>query len=86
MKSGVAGKNISGAEVLDITPRGLWLLCAGHEYFLRYEDFPWFKDARVSDIAEVKVVHSQHLYWPKLDIDLSIKSLSNLENYPLIFR
>ncbi len=36
------GKSISGAEVIQISPCGIWLLINDTEYFLPYEDFPWF--------------------------------------------
>jgi hypothetical protein len=84
MKSSKLGKNISKAEVQDITSRGLWLLVAGREYCLPFTEFPWFADAAVSDIYAVRLLHGKHLYWPKLDIDLAVESLQNLEKYPLV--
>jgi len=54
------------------------------EYFLSYEDFPWFKDARVSEILEVELHHGFHLHWPRLDVDLDVASLKNPEQFPLI--
>jgi hypothetical protein len=59
---------------------------AGKEYFLPFEKYPWFKDVKVSSIANVELLHNHHLYWPDLDVDLSIKILSNPEKYPLTFK
>ena len=84
MKSSKRGKNTLKAEVQDITSHGLWLLVAGREYSLPFSEFPWFADASVSDIYAVRLLHSNHLYWPKLDIDLALESLQNLEKYPLV--
>lgn len=84
MKLSKRGKNISRAEVQDITSHGLWLLIAGREYFLPFSEFPWFSDASVSEIYAVRLLHGKHLYWPKLDIDLAVESLENLKRYPLI--
>ena len=86
MKSRVAGKSISRVEITNITKNGLWLLADEREYFLPFVEFPWFKDAKVEGILDVKLVHSCHLYWPQLDIDLDLSSLSNLDNYPLVYR
>ena len=84
MKSLKPGKSTSKAEVQDITSHGLWLLIAGREYFLPFSEFPWFEDATVSDIYGIRLLHGNHLYWPKLDIDLALESLQHREQYPLI--
>jgi hypothetical protein len=84
MKSNVAGKNISNVEIANISANGIWLLAKEREYFLPFDDFPWFKDANIGAILDVKLLHSHHLHWPQLDVDIDINSLGNLENYPLI--
>jgi|GEM_PF-1185697 len=50
-------------------------LIGEEELFLPYTEFPWFKKAPVSKICTVEHYHSEHLYWPLLNIDLSIKSV-----------
>ena len=62
---------------------GVWLLKEDKEYFLSYEEFPWFKDAKINQILNVKEVSEGHLYWPDLDVDLSIEIIEHPENYPL---
>lgn len=86
MKSHKLGKNISGVEVQNISPFGVWLLIEGYEYFLSYSDYPWFKKATVSEIFNVQLVHDHHLVWPDLDVDLEMESLENLEKFPLKYR
>jgi hypothetical protein len=86
MKSSRRGKNISKVELQAATPRGLWILVKGVEYFLPYVEFPWFKDAAIRDLELVELVHDSHLHWPSLDIDLALESLSNREKYPLVSR
>jgi len=86
MKSSVAGKSTSAAEVSNVTAYGIWLLACGREYFLPYAGFPWFKDATISALLDVRLLHSRHLYWPRLDVDLDVGSLEHLENYPLTYR
>jgi hypothetical protein len=86
MKSKVAGKSTSIVEVTNITLNGIWLLAKGREYFLPFEDFPWFKEAKVGALLDVKLLHSSHLYWPQIDVDLDLESLANIENYPLVYR
>ena len=80
------GKSISGAEVTQISPRGLWLLVNETEYFLPYADFPWFEKATVAQIHRVQLIQGFHLRWPDLDVDLELDSLDHLESYPLVYR
>jgi len=83
MKSSPLGKNTSEVEVLNISSHGIWLYVAGEEYFLPYKDYPWFKGTKVEDIIDVKILHSHHLHWPRLDVDLELESLKYLDHYPL---
>jgi hypothetical protein len=75
----------SPVEVGNIDAHGLWLLVDGKEHFLPYEDFPWFRNATVAQIAKVELAHGDHLYWPDLDVDLSLDSLDRPESFPLTF-
>jgi hypothetical protein len=89
MKLKTAGKNISkskSAEVTNISSQGLWVIVHGKEYFLPYKEFPWFRSATVAQIVNLKLLHETHLYWPDLDVDLDLRSLGNLEAYPLSYR
>ncbi len=86
MKSNLLGKNISKAEVQNISKHGIWLFINDEEFFLPLKEYPWFKKAKIEDIYNLKLVHNKHLYWSKLDIDLSIDSLRNPEKYPLTYR
>ena len=70
--------------VLNISPHGFWLLIDEKEYFLAFEDFPWFRDAKVSEISEVTLLNREHLYWEKLDIDLTLNMIKDPSRYPLI--
>lgn len=82
MKSSKRGGNIS-VNVENITPFGLWLFVNGREYFLNYQDYPYFREQTIKAIQNVKLLHSCHLYWPDLDVDLEIDNLENPEKYPL---
>jgi len=82
MKSPKRGKAIS-VSVENITPFGIWLFLKGKEYFLSYEDYPYFKDQTLSAIQNVQLLHGYHLYWPDLDVDLEIDNLEHPERYPL---
>ena len=62
----------------------LWLLLGDREVFLSFKDFPWFKDASIREITRVELPSPHHLYWPSLDIDLAVESLTNPERYPLV--
>ena len=84
MKSEIAGKNTLEVEVTNISVHGFWLLLGENEFFLPFNDFPWFKDARISEISDVSLLNNQHLFWEKLDIDLTLNMIQNPQNYPLI--
>ncbi len=88
MKSSRTGKSISKtkAEVANISANGLWLLIEKQEYFLPYNKFPWFKNAKVAEILNLKYMHGCHLHWPDLDVDLELDSLKFLEKYPLVYK
>lgn len=80
------GKNTSKAEVLSISANGIWILANEKEFFLPHKHYPWFRKARVSEIYNVRLPSTQHLWWPDLDVDLEIQSLENPDKYPLIFK
>jgi hypothetical protein len=84
MKSNKLGKNISEIGI-HISPFGMWLLVHDTEYFLSYKDYPWFKEAKISDTYNVELLHGVHLYWPALDIDLDLDVLENHKKYPLTY-
>lgn len=71
-------------EVTNISRHGLWLLREDEELFLPFEQFPWFRQATIEQIAHVEAPGPDHLYWPELDIDLSVESIRHPEAFPLI--
>ena len=83
MRSKTRGKNTSDVEVANISPHGFWLYVKESEYFLPYDEYPWFKEAKIKQILNVKLLHGFHLYWPDLDVDLEIDCLEDTRDYPL---
>ena len=71
-------------EVSLVSNQGFWLLAEDEELFLAYADFPWFKDATIAQITNVERPSADHLYWPSLDIDLSVESVRDPSRFPLI--
>ncbi len=84
MKSEIIGKSTLEIEVTNISAHGFWLLIDDKEYFLPFSEFPWFRNARINEITEVKLISDQHLYWEKLDINLTLSMIQNPNKYPLI--
>lgn len=80
------GTSTSTVEVTHISKNGFWLLLDEEELMLPFANFPWFKKASVEQICDVERPGPNHLYWPKLDIDLSIESIRHPENFPLVSR
>jgi hypothetical protein len=83
MKSLKRGKNISVAEIQNVSEFGIWMLISGREYFLSFKDFPWFLNASIKQIYNFEFLHDRHLHWPDLDVDLSLESVASPEKFPL---
>ncbi len=83
MKSLKRGKNISRPEVTNISKHGFWIFINSGEYFLAFEQFPWFRNANINQITNIELWHGSHLYWPELDVDLSINIIEHPERYKL---
>ena len=83
MSSSMHGIHTSETEVTHVSSHGVWLLADGRELFLSYVDFPWFKDAPIGKIINVKQIAPGHFHWPELDVDIDIESIKHPEKYPL---
>lgn len=84
MTSATLGPGTFQVEVTNVSPHGFWLFVGEQELFVPFKDFPWFKDASIREISHVELPSAHHLYWPDLDIDLAVESLTHPERYPLI--
>jgi hypothetical protein len=78
------GIGTSTAEVTNVSSHCFWLLLADEELAVPFAEFPWFKHATIEQLLDVERPTSNHLYWPQLDIDLSIESIRNPGGFPLI--
>ena len=84
MKSAARGSNISNPEVADVSGQGFRLRVGSEDLFLAFEHFPWFRQASIEKIHHVEQPSPEHLYWPELDVDLSIESIRHPERFPLV--
>lgn len=80
------GSVISAPEVTHVSKHGFWLLLDREEFLLPFEQFPWFRQATIGQISHVEAPTPEHLYWPELDIDLSVESIRHPEAFPLLAR
>ena len=69
-----------------MSQHGLWLLLERDELFMPFDVFPWFREAPIGKVLHVEQPSSHHLYWPDLDIDLSVESIRHPEQFPLLSR
>ena len=76
------GPATSDVEVTNISRHGIWLLLDDRELFLPFEQFPWFEQATVGEIHQVERPQPDHLYWPQLDVDLTVESIEHPEQLP----
>jgi len=84
--SAAVGQCTSEVEVTHISTHGIWLLSEDVEYFLPYDEFPWFKDVAIGRILNVEEPMPGHFYWPDLDVDLSVEAIEHPERFPLKFK
>lgn len=80
------GTTTSAAEVTHVSKHGFWLLLGKEELLLPFASFPWFKQATIEQLGQVEWPSANHLYWPQLDIDLSVESIRNPDAFPLVAR
>lgn len=80
------GITTSAAEVTNISSHGFWVLLGDEELMLPYDLFPWFKEATVAQITHMEHPTPDHLYWPSLDVDLSVDSIRRPHDFPLMSR
>jgi hypothetical protein len=78
------GTNTSAAQVTRVSVHGFWILLGDEELLLPFEHFPWFRKATIEQLSEVEWPSPDHLYWPKLDVDLSVESIRNPAAFPLV--
>ena len=78
------GANPSAVEVTHISKNGFWLLLDDEELLLPFSDFPWFRQATIEQLTTIEWPSADHLYWPMLDVDLSVESIRCPEKFPLV--
>lgn len=54
----------SKAEVTQVSSHGLWVLVGEREYFLDFDQYPWFAKGSIADVTKVQLLHGRHLRWP----------------------
>ena len=72
------------AEVTNVSTHCFWLFLGDEELAVPFIEFPWFKKATIEQLSEVQRPTADHLYWPQLDVDLSIESIRKPESFPLV--
>lgn len=85
MKSGRRG-NATSVEVVKISRDGFVLRIGRKNRLIRFDVFPWFRDASIAQITNVTLPSPHHLRWPELDVDLAVESLDHPGRYPLVSR
>ena len=83
MSSVAHGPNTSVTEVTNVSRHGLWVMVDDQELFLPFDQFPWFKKASIEAVLNLERPQPHHLYWPDLDVDLTLASIQHPDRYPL---
>ncbi|WP_455591764.1 DUF2442 domain-containing protein [Bacteroides sp.] len=69
-----------------INAQGIMISVLGNDYFISYNRMPWLKEARISDVLDVRMSGRSSIEWETLGVDLEIESLKHPERYPLIMK
>jgi hypothetical protein len=81
------GSATLAVEITNVSRHGFWLFVDDSEELLvPFADFPWFRQATIDQLLNVERPTSDHLYWPPLDVDLSVRSVRDPSAFPLIAR
>jgi len=80
------GSATSAIEITHVSRHGFWLFVDGEELLLSFADFPWFRQATIEQLMNVERPAPDHLYWPQLDVDLSVRSVRDPSSFPLVSR
>ncbi|KAB2872203.1 MAG: DUF2442 domain-containing protein [Ideonella sp.] len=75
---------VISAEVTNVSVHGFWLLLGDEELSVSFSEFPWFKKATIEQLSDVQRPTENHLYWPQLDVDLSVESIRAPSAFPLV--
>jgi hypothetical protein len=78
------GTNTSPVEILNLTRHGFLLVLDGETLQMSFADFPWFDGLPLQQLCEVQRPSVDHLYWPSLDVDLSLASIRDPAAFPLV--
>jgi hypothetical protein len=72
-------------SVENITPFAVWVFDGKKEYAIPFSEFPCLGKASVDDLMHPTLSHGFHLRWEELDIDIDLRSLDHLEDFPIYF-
>jgi hypothetical protein len=84
MRSKIPGFATLEVAATHISKHGFWVLLGTEELPVPDSEFPWFKADTVEQSFAVERQTENHLYWPRLDIDLSVESLRKSEAFPRV--
>ena len=80
--SGAQASPSSEFRVFNLSPQGFWIDLGNEKLYAAYTDFPAFAGATLAQLDDVQRPSADHLYWPALDIDLSLASLRDPAAFP----
>ncbi|HEY5063041.1 MAG TPA: DUF2442 domain-containing protein [Gemmatimonadaceae bacterium] len=80
------GSATLAVEITHVSRHGFWLLLDNEELLVSFADFPWFRQATIDQLLNVERPTPNHLYWPQLDVDLSVRSVRDPSAFPLVAR
>ena len=74
----------SSIEVTKVSEHCFRLRVGTEEFEVPFIAFPWFRTATLEQLVDVQNPTEDHLYWPQLDLDVSVDSIRNPKSFPLV--
>jgi hypothetical protein len=68
---------LARADIISIDRQGFWLRSRDEELYLPFALFPWFEHATVAQLCHIECIGASCLYWPGLDLELTLDRIRN---------
>ena len=75
-------RGLEKVEVPLFTSEGFWIQVRDMDYFLSFDEYPFFRDVSLEELEYVYIDCNDHLRWDWLDIDLSIETIEGVAKHP----
>jgi hypothetical protein len=80
------GSSTLAVEVTHVAKYGFWLWLDDEELLVPCAGFPWFRHGTIEQTCDLDWPSRVHLYWPALNVDLSVHSIRDPGAFAVVSR